>query len=83
MKKKTYVIIIASITAVIAFVQFSGLGQYIRENSIGVSCEDGTCAMKLRDRMMEEKQRRRSSLFNEEKDLSHTEGRVLFLTVHI
>ena len=47
--------IIASITAVIAFVQFSGLGQYIRENSIGVSCEDGTCAMKLRDRMMEEK----------------------------
>ena len=55
MKKKTYVIIIASITAVIAFVQFSGLGQYLRENSIGVSCEDGTCAMKLRDRMMEEK----------------------------
>ena len=36
MKKKTYVIIIASITAVIAFVQFSGLGQYIRKIRLSI-----------------------------------------------
>ena len=45
----------ASMAAVMAFVQFSGLGQLIRDNTPQAFCEGGTCAMKLYDKMMEEK----------------------------
>ncbi|MBC6678587.1 hypothetical protein [Zhenpiania hominis] len=55
MSRKTYVIIVASMAAVMAFVQFSGLGQLIRDNTPQAFCEGGTCAMKLYDKMMEEK----------------------------
>ena len=55
MKKKTYAIIVAAIAAVMAFVQFSGLGQFIRDNTPEEFCEGGTCAMKLYDKTMEEK----------------------------
>ena len=55
MSRKTYVIIVASMAAVMAFVQFSGLGQLIRGNTPQAFCEGGTCAMKLYDKTMEEK----------------------------
>lgn len=54
MKKKTYVMIIAAMALVMGFVQFSGLGQLIRDNTPRAFCEGGTCAMKLYDKMMEE-----------------------------
>ena len=54
MSRKTYVVIVAAMVAVIAFVQFSGLGQLIRENTPESFCEGGTCAMKLYDKMREE-----------------------------
>lgn len=54
MRKRSYFIIAAAAAVIMAFVQFSGLGQLIRDNMSETACEGGTCAMKLYDKRMEE-----------------------------